>query len=185
SKRAPYWNRYRNAVRFDDVEVEKVLSALKAAHLLKNTVVMITADHGEQLNDYHRGVWSHGGAYTDYQLHVPMLVYWPGKRPNKLYYRTSHYDVVPTLMQSILGCGNPVSDYALGASLFTENNRPYMIAGSYTDYSVVQSDRVMRIYPDGDYAIDYPNGKSIPYAVPNINVLRHVYANLTKYFKSK
>ncbi|WP_235379013.1 sulfatase-like hydrolase/transferase [Candidatus Coxiella mudrowiae] len=43
----PYVNRYHNAVYFVDSEVKKVLDDFKSHDLLKNTIVIITADHDE------------------------------------------------------------------------------------------------------------------------------------------
>ncbi|PHQ78351.1 MAG: hypothetical protein COB66_09080, partial [Coxiella sp. (in: Bacteria)] len=42
----PYVNRYKNAVHYDDGLVGDVLTQLTAHDLLKNTIVIITADHG-------------------------------------------------------------------------------------------------------------------------------------------
>ena len=56
------------------------------------------------------GYWVHASAYTPYQLHVPLLVYWPGKTPQVYSYFITHYDIVPTLMTEIFGCQNPLAD---------------------------------------------------------------------------
>ena len=95
---------YHNAVYFVNNEVKKVLDSLKPHDLLKNTVVIITADHGEQLNDEHMGYWIHASAYTLYQLHISLLVYWSGKKPQIYLYFTTHYDIVPALIMRVLGC---------------------------------------------------------------------------------
>ncbi|WP_306686870.1 sulfatase-like hydrolase/transferase [Candidatus Coxiella mudrowiae] len=55
--RYPYLNRYRNAAHFDDALVGQVLQALKGHQLLKNTIVIITADHGEEFNENHQNYW--------------------------------------------------------------------------------------------------------------------------------
>ncbi|WP_264770512.1 DUF3413 domain-containing protein [Coxiella burnetii] len=179
----PYVNRYHNAAYFVDGEVQKVLDALKAHHLLENTIVIITADHGEQLNDERMGYWVHASAYTPYQLHVPLLVYWPGKTPQVNSYFTTHYDIVPTLMTEIFGCQNSLADYTLGRSLFSNKPRPYLIAGSYGDYAVVTKTQVTRIYPDGDYVINYLNGHPKYGAQLDRNSLQQVLEDLKKYFQ--
>ncbi len=179
----PYINRYHNAVYFVDSEVQKVLDAVEAQGLLRNTIVIITADHGEQINDERMGYWDHASAYTPYQLHVPLLVYWPGKNPRVYSHFTTHYDVVPTLMQQVLGCQNPVADYSVGESLFTEGNRPYLISGSYADYAVVTQRSATRIYPGGDYVIDDPKGHPLYGAQLDRELLQKAFRDLNRYFQ--
>ena len=178
----PYINRYHNAVYFVDNEVQKVLDSLKTHDLLKNTVVIITADHGEQLNDEHMGYWVHASAYTPYQLHIPLLVYWPGKKPQIYSYLTTHYDIVPTLMTKVLGCQNSLSDYTIGQLLFCKGSRPFLIAGSYGDYAVVMKKQVTRIYRDGDYVINFLNGHPKYDASLNKDSLQQALEYLEKYF---
>ena len=43
--------------------------------------MIILADHGEEINDQGSGYWQHTSAYTSYQLHIPLLVYWPQQKP--------------------------------------------------------------------------------------------------------
>jgi len=180
----PYLNRYRNAAYFDDGEVKKVLAVLKQQGLLKNTIVIITSDHGEQINDEHRNIWVHASAYTDYQLQVPFIVYWPGKAPRKINYFTSHYDMVPTLMKTVLGCQTPFADYAFGRSLFAAGKRPFIIAGSYGDYAVVEPGKhATRIYPNGDWQVDDIKSEPIPKAELNVQHMRQVYQMLNQFFR--
>lgn len=149
----PYLNLYYNKVHYVDEQVDQVLRALEKQHLLERTIVVITADHGEQMNDQHRGFWGHASAYNEYQLHVPMIVFWPGRAPTTVTEMTTHYDLVPTLMQEVLGVTNTASDYSVGENLFTSHRLLYYIAASYGDYAILHHGGVLRIYPDGDYKI--------------------------------
>lgn len=47
--KTPYLNRYRNAVHFVDEQLKKVFDDLQEKGLMDDTVVIITADHGEEL----------------------------------------------------------------------------------------------------------------------------------------
>ncbi|ACJ21080.1 DUF3413 domain-containing protein [Coxiella burnetii] len=179
----PYLNRYRNAGHFDDALTGQVLQTLKTNHLLKNTIVIITADHGEEFNESHQNYWGHASDYTPWQIHTPMIIYWPGKKPQVFNYRTSHYDIVPTLMQSALGCQNPTTDYSVGTPILKKGQRPFLITNSYIDYAIVKPNRVTRIYPAGNYAILYPTGKPIPGASLNAKTLSEVFGVLNKYFR--
>lgn len=181
----PYLNRYYNAAHFVDHQVQQVISALKQKHLLENTIIVVTADHGEEFNDEHLGYWSHGTAYTPFQLHVPLIIYWPGKKPQTLNYKTTHFDIAPTLMQEELGSTNPMSDYSMGHSLFQSGNRAFFIAGSYDDYAVVTQQQVTRIYPGGDYVINHANGWNIPLALLNRNLMLYSYKELMRFYKKE
>lgn len=100
------------------------------------------------------------------------------------YYRTSHYDIVPTLMTKALGCTSPILDYSVGTSLLSKNHRPYLIVGSYVDFAVLQKNRITTIYPGGDYSIEYSNGHTMPKAQLNPKLLKKMYWMLNRYFKS-
>ena len=179
----PYLNRYRNAAHFDDQLTGDLLGTLKSHHLLKNTIVIITADHGEEFNESHQGYWGHASDYTPWQIHTPMIIYWPGKGHRIFHHLTTHYDIVPTLMTEALGCTNPVSDYSVGVPIRREQSVPFFLVGSYIDYAIIGKDRVTRIYPGGNYAIDTLNGAQIPAATLNAKQLKQVFSQLNLYFK--
>lgn len=181
--RTPYINRYHNAAYFLDQQAAHVIATLRHQHLLKNTIIIITADHGEQHNDQHMNYWSHASAYTPYQLHIPMLVYWPGIHPQHRDYFVTNFDVVPTLLQHVLNCKNPVRDYSVGKSLFSNGSRPYLISGSYTDYAYVTHKQITRVYPGGDYVINGPLGHHQDHVQLNAPLLTQAAKELTRYFR--
>lgn len=181
----PYDNRYHNAAHFLDQQAAMVLAALKKQHLMRNTIIVITADHGEQHNDQHMDYWSHASAYTPYQLHIPMMVYWPGMRAQHRDYFATNQDVAPTLLQRVLHCKNPLQDYTVGRSLFSRGRPAYLISGSYTDYAYVTPQQIIRIYPGGDYVINGPLGHHQYRAPLNVSLLKKASGELNRYFKSK
>lgn len=150
-----YLNRYRNALHYDDQLIGNVLNAMRQRDLLKHTIVIITADHGEEFNDTHNGLWGHGSAFDAYQLHVPFVMYWPGMGAETIHYRTSHYDVVPTLMADAMGCLNASDDYSDGVSLFSPHQPHYVLVGSYGRYAHVYPHTVAVLLPGG-YALRRP-----------------------------
>jgi membrane-anchored protein YejM (alkaline phosphatase superfamily) len=152
---APYLNRYKNAAHYDDQLIGNIVNDLRQHDLLKNTVVIITADHGEEFNDSHRGLWGHGSAFDQYQLHIPFIMHWPGIYSRAINYRTSHYDVVPTLMKYVLGCQNSTSDYSDGVSLFSKRQPPDILVGSYGRYAYLYSHTIDILFPGG-YSIRDP-----------------------------
>ncbi|MBK9224510.1 MAG: sulfatase-like hydrolase/transferase [Flavobacterium sp.] len=77
-------NRYKNSLHFVDSLVGKVLLNLEKRGSLKNTIVVITSDHGQEFNDNKKGYWQHGGNFSDYQIGVPLLVFDASKTPKNI-----------------------------------------------------------------------------------------------------
>lgn len=89
---------YDGATRnFDDC-VRQILESLKENGLADNTIVIVTADHGDDL--YEPGVTLlhgqgfNGGLQTN---HVPMIVHVPGEKPATIRETVRLIDVVPTI----------------------------------------------------------------------------------------
>lgn len=178
----PYLNRYHNAARYVDGLIGEILTDLEIRHLLDDTIVIVLSDHGQEFNDSHQLYWGHASAYTQWQVKTPLIIHWPGKGHEVINHLTSHYDIVPLLMQNALGCTNPTNDYSVGQPILSEGNRPYLIANSYIDYAIVQNDRITRIYPQGNYVISDPKGPEIQGAKIDGETLKKVFADIRRYF---
>jgi membrane-anchored protein YejM (alkaline phosphatase superfamily) len=120
-----------------------VIDALRARGLWDRTVVIVTSDHGYEFDDSHLGYVGHATAFTPHQLRVPLIVHWPGNSPRDFTHRTSHYDLAPTLLGGVLGCTTDPADYSVGRSLFAGENWPWLIAGSYNSYAIVEPDTII------------------------------------------
>jgi membrane-anchored protein YejM (alkaline phosphatase superfamily) len=140
---------YLTAVHYDDDLLGQVLNDLKRRKLLDNTVVIITSDHGMEFGENGLGFTGHGTAYSDVQVHTPLILRWPGRPPGRVGRRTSHNDVAPTLLTELFGCTNPPSDYASGQSLFSDAQWNWLIAVSYADFALIEPDRVTVVFPSG------------------------------------
>jgi membrane-anchored protein YejM (alkaline phosphatase superfamily) len=146
--------KYQSAVNFVDGLVGAVLDDLRSRDLLDRTVVLISSDHGEEFGESGEKLEKHGSGYTRYQLVTPFVLAWPGRSAGVTYHhRTSHYDIVPTLMQELFGCSNPASDYSIGANLFDEQAWDWMLAGSYYNYAVLEPDQVTITFPNGLFEV--------------------------------
>lgn len=154
-----YLNRYKNALYRVNNEVKEVLDTLKNKHLLDNTIVVITGDHGEEIMDSKQALFGHASNFTRYQVQTPLIVYWPGQKPRVISYETTHFDVVPTLMKQMLGCKAAFSDYSMGKSLFDSTPRPYLIIGSYVNFGVRDAKHILSIYPSGMFKLENLDGE--------------------------
>lgn len=83
--------------QFDD-NVGQILEALQKRGLAENTIVIITADHGDNL--YEEGVTlGHGLTFNGglQANHIPLLVHIPGKDAREIPEQLNMIDIVPTL----------------------------------------------------------------------------------------
>jgi len=106
--------RYAAGVHAADRHLGHLLNRLRREERWKNTVVVLTADHGEELLDH--GGWDHGLSLYEHQLHVPLLIRYPGAEHGGT--RVSDVvrlvDLMPTLIK-IAEAEVPVA--AVGADL--------------------------------------------------------------------
>lgn len=66
---------YDGAIASLDAQVGRLLAELEARGVLDNTIVVVTADHGEEFAEH--GHVSHGNGLHFPALHVPLFVVWP------------------------------------------------------------------------------------------------------------
>lgn len=139
----PYLNQYKNSVHFTDRMIERVLNDLEKRGLLKNTFIIITGDHGQEINDTRHNFWGHNSNFAKYQTHVPLLVWDPSaKQARRISYRTTHYDIAPTVLEKIYGCTNDPKDYSIGQNLFDSTPRPFALICSYTKKAIRTKDQL-------------------------------------------
>lgn len=100
---------YAAEVAYQDRRLGQMLDSLRAAVDLDKTMVVITADHGENLGE--AGRWDHMFALNDTLIHVPLIIRYPSKlgRGERVRGLNQLVDVVPTVFD-LLGLPAPVAD---------------------------------------------------------------------------
>ena len=112
-ERRHYISQYDGAVAFMDAEIERLVLGLKQRGLYDNTLIVITSDHGESLGD--RNLLFHGLSAYQNQVHIPLLVKYPGRNePKVVDTPVGHTDILPTLLEA---AGIPLPAYLQGRSL--------------------------------------------------------------------
>jgi uncharacterized protein len=150
----PFYNRYLNSVHYDDSLVGEALQAIKAAGISDNTMIIITSDHGQEFNDSGENFWGHNSNFSRYQTGVPFIWHQPG-RPAAVYnHRTSHFDVMPTMLRDVLGCDVPFDQISVGKPLFDTSPREVMVMSDYDEFAIVQPDRVAAVRRSGVSVFD-------------------------------
>jgi arylsulfatase A-like enzyme len=72
-------DQYDDGIRYVDLSIGRLMTELEERGLSRNTIVVITADHGEGLGEH--GLDSHGQALYLEQIHVPLIFWYPGHIP--------------------------------------------------------------------------------------------------------
>jgi arylsulfatase A-like enzyme len=111
---------YDGCLAYLDAKLGEMLAELTKRGLDKNTLVIVTSDHGEAFGNH--DLFGHGnGLYLD-TLHVPLIFVWPGKIPSDI--RVSHLvslHNIPASVMALIGTtngpsfpGRPLGDFWSG-----------------------------------------------------------------------
>lgn len=97
-------NYYAAAVRRADEHVGQMVHALEREGKLDETLIIVSADHGEELGE-HGGMLSHGRTLYRETLNVPLVVRLPGAEPagGEIDEPVQCIDFFPTVLEQ-LGC---------------------------------------------------------------------------------
>ncbi len=120
--------RYVGEACWVDRHVGMLMDALKETGLDKNTIVILTADHGEVMDGRHQCrseaqqqscAKLHGLTLYNEEIHVPMIFSLPGViKPQVVKTPVSHTDIVPTMLgMNGLPIPAQMSGRSLGAAL--------------------------------------------------------------------
>ena len=149
----PVRNSYKNAAYFVDGLIGQVFERMRALHLLDNTIILISSDHGQEFNDNHLNYWGHNSNYSPAQTHVPLVLYWPGHAPAQIARRTEHFDLAPTFVHHVLGCTTPTIEYSSGHDLFGNAVIPWVLMDREYDYAISEPNQIILLKPNGDYEV--------------------------------
>ncbi len=142
-----YSDLYDSSIAYWDEAVGSILESLARNGLDRNTVVVVTSDHGEQLLEH--GFFGHANSGYDVGLHVPLVLFDPaedgvGRRVSR---PVSLIDVLPSLLAR---AGMPVPKQVQGRSWW-----PFSTAGS----SPATDSRP--VYSEGTFFANRPVGTLI------------------------
>jgi len=119
---------YEAQVRYQDRRLGEILSLIERLTRGEPTLVIVTADHGEDLGE--AGRWGHAFSLSDHLTHVPLIIRFPdtasaGARVPGL---CSLVDIFPTVMESA-GLALPVSGFpgrSLSPAAFQPRSEVFM-----------------------------------------------------------
>lgn len=162
---------YLGEVAYLDRQLDRLLGFLESRHLLETTIVVVVADHGENLEDHgvrfrHAGLW-------DTTTHVPMMIRWPGghaeptvgsaPRGRRLAGLVQSLDLYPTLLEAA-GLAVPAQDGESLRQLFADgrSGRRVVFADHSDQLGTMVRTRTHKLFtskgnvfvPDGIYLYD-------------------------------
>ena len=172
----PFLNHYKNAVYFSDHVIGNFLDVIKKRDLLKNSIVIITSDHGAEF--YEHGYWGHNSAFTKEQIMAPFIVYLPGKGSRSIDSITSHLDIAPTLLE-LMGSSKIHDNHSLGRSLLSdfEVSRNFIVSSGWGESAIITKDATL-VFSTESY-----NLNTFELRDKNYNIL--MADQYSKYFSAK
>ncbi len=95
-------HRYWNSLAWVDGLLRDDIGFLKAQGRYDDAMIIVTGDHGEELQEH--GVWFHASGLTTEQTAVPVIVKWPkALGRGEPVAQASHLDLMPSVLDA-LGC---------------------------------------------------------------------------------
>lgn len=179
-----FLNMYNNSSLYVDSLVGRVLDAIRAKGLLENSWVIITGDHGQEFNDNKKNYWGHGSNHSQAQLQVPLIIHKPNKSKKQYSHWTSHYDIVPSLMQDVFKAKNPIFDYSIGLNLKDSTNRNNLIVGSPDIFAIIQQpNKINTVFYNGTFEITDFKLNPLKDAKLDINVIDSILNRSNSFYK--
>ena len=122
---------YDGEVAYTDSQVGRLLAALDAAGRRDDTLVVVLADHGEQLGEHREQ--SHGFFVYDASVQIPLFIAGPGISPRVVPDQVRIVDVQPTVLD-LLGVAAPAGVQGVSLRPALDGQRQELLAFSETWY---------------------------------------------------
>ncbi len=88
---------YDGEVTFTDQYIGKLLDFIASKSWAARTVIVVTADHGEEFGEH--GMTRHGFEVWETLVHVPLMIFAPGAKPRHIDVLRSAIDLAPTILE--------------------------------------------------------------------------------------
>ncbi|MEN3332655.1 MAG: hypothetical protein V7641_2020 [Blastocatellia bacterium] len=187
---------YDSEVAYDDHQLGRLFDWMEQAGRMKDTMIVIMADHGESLGE--RGVHKHSSQLYNEQARIPMIIYVPDVAPRRVSAYVSSIDLGATIINAVgLDKDSGWSQGLAGISLLplmrdeasahppiyaeqtTEEDSPFLppeknLVPNGKKYMVVTQDGFKLIYNRDYYAFELFNLRDDP------REERNLYDSLTK-----
>ncbi len=96
---------YQGAVAYLDGQIGALLDSLRARGALRETLVIVAGDHGEEF--FEHGLMGHGNSLYAPSVRVPLLLVWPGHLPSSRVRDPVSLAGLPATVMDLLGRSGP------------------------------------------------------------------------------
>jgi arylsulfatase A-like enzyme len=150
---------YDAGLKYEDDYIGRFLADLNRDGILKNTLVIVTSDHGESLGDH--GLSYHGAALYWELVRVPLIFSWPGHLPEgvRVEQPVGNKAIAATIMSIVGAHSNPFPQASLdsmwgratnqgstnsAAATRSDSDRGYVVSELPETNTIVKEDRTMQ-----------------------------------------
>ena len=119
---------YDGEITYLDTRIAEVLGWLEESGILDRTMVIITADHGENVGDHQ--MMGHAYCLYDTLLHVPLIIHYPGgtTAPGRVEHQVQTLDLLPTILAMLGDTSSETYRSLQGYDLLSSTRRDFTIA---------------------------------------------------------
>jgi len=151
---------YDSEINFADLHIKELYELFAWD---KNTILIITADHGEGLWDH--GMMTHGKSLYREEIHVPLIFHLPGEKTGRrISTNASTLDILPTV-RALLGLPGDKSDEGMSLVPLMENQKHNLDNRNIYSYLWVKTYKKIEwkstIYKNWHFIIQSPNSRHL------------------------
>ena len=142
-------DQYDDCIFYVDYKIGRLISVLKAKNLYKNTIIILTSDHGEAFGEH--GYFRHDTTRREI-LHVPLILHIPGFDGKRIKSMVALIDLFPTLLDLTNGIAPHKMDGKTLLSLIRGTRRKihdYLYGESYSFQTSVSDGKWKLIRTEG------------------------------------
>lgn len=108
---------FYNSMHFADTAFGEIFASLEKSGVLKDSILIVFGDHGEAFYE-HPGNYNHPFFLYEENIHVPLMIYVDGAKPQRIDRVTSHVDILPTVLD-LLKLETKISPLHVGRSMLS------------------------------------------------------------------
>lgn len=119
---------YDGEITYVDMRINQVLSWLEQFNILDHTMVIITADHGDNIGDHQ--MMGHAYCLYDTLVHVPLIIHYPAGTagPQRVSRQVQTLDLLPTILTLLGDTSSALFNSLQGHNLLSLTGRDFTIA---------------------------------------------------------
>ena len=154
---------YAAAIRELDSGLRSLMTELERRGELKNTIVIVTSDHGEHLGEHH--LLDHQYSVYEPLLRVPLILFYPPAiQAGRERVPATNMDIYPTLlelaglpapaaMKAVSLLRTPTNRVRLGTYTGAERKRPLAMRRAFADFDPAPWNRELHAFYSGSYKL--------------------------------